>query len=281
MTGSALVVERRGRGPAVMLLHGYTGTARSISTVARALERDYEVIAPDLPGHGRSAMPARAGYGFDDCIDDLVATLVAGGHERAVWIGYSMGARLALGCAVRHPGRVAALVLVAARGGIADAAEREARRVADEALARRIETIGVEAFVDEWMAQPLFATQRSLGALALAEARRERLGNSARGLAASLRALGPGAQPAYFDQLAQVEAPVLLVAGALDPGFVEAARGLALLLPHAELREIADAGHAVHVEQPEALMRAVQDFLRRATAPAHDDRPIPVEETAT
>lgn len=86
MTGSALVVERRGRGPAVMLLHGYTGTARSMSTVARALERDYEVIAPDLPGHGRSAMPARAGYGFDDCIDDLVATLVAGGHERAVWL---------------------------------------------------------------------------------------------------------------------------------------------------------------------------------------------------
>lgn len=279
MTGNALAVERRGRGPALMMLHGYAGSARSMTTVARALERDYDIIAPDLPGHGRSAMPARAGYGFDDCIDDLVATLVASGHERAVWIGYSMGARLALGCAVRHPGRVAALVLVAARGGIADAAEREARRVADEALARRIETIGIEAFVDEWMAQPLFATQRSLGALALAEARRERLGNSARGLAASLRALGPGAQPAYFDQLAQVEAPVLLVAGALDPVFVEAARGLAGFLPHAEFREIADAGHAVHLEQPDAFMRAVQDFLRRA--PARDDRPIPVEETAT
>jgi 2-succinyl-6-hydroxy-2,4-cyclohexadiene-1-carboxylate synthase len=264
-----------------MLLHGFTGSARSMSSVAQALELDYEVIAPDLPGHGRSAMPARAGYGFDDCIDDLVATLVASGHERAVWIGYSMGARLALGGAVRHPGRVAALVLVAARGGIADAAEREARRVADEALARRIETIGIEAFVDEWTAQPLFATLRSLGPQVLAEARRARLENSARGLAASLRALGPGAQPAFFDQLAQVDAPVLLVAGALDRGFVEAARGLAGLLPRAELCEIADAGHAVHLEQPEVFMRAVQDFLRRALAPAHDDRPIPVEETAT
>ncbi len=282
MKGTPLRFERHGRGPALMLLHGFTGSGRSMATVARALEREYDIIAPDLPGHGPSSMPGGTDrYGFDDCVDHLVATLVAAGHERAHWFGYSMGARLALGCAARHPGRVAALVLIAARAGIADAAEREARRHADETLARRIEEHGVEAFVDEWMAQPLFATQRRLGPRFLAQARRERLTHSAPGLAACLRALGPGAQPALFDELPRITAPTLLVAGALDRKFVEAARDLAGRLPRAELCEIADAGHAVHLEQPEALVSAVRDFLRRASSPACDDYPIPHEENAT
>jgi 2-succinyl-6-hydroxy-2,4-cyclohexadiene-1-carboxylate synthase len=264
-----------------MLLHGYTGSARSMSHTARAFARDYEVLSPDLPGHGRTPIPSSpSGYGFDDCIDDLVATLAASGHARAHWIGYSMGARLALGCAARHPDRVASLVLVAGRAGIADAAEREARRRADEVLARRIETGGVQSFVDEWMARPIFASQRRLGADFLADARRERLAHSAQGLSASLRALGPGAQPPLFANLPHIVAPVLLVAGALDEGFVESARDLAARLPHAELCVIADAGHAVHLEQPEAFVRAAGEFLRRASSPAHNASTIPTEETA-
>ena len=280
MTGAPLHVERRGQGPALMMLHGFTGSARAMSQTAREFEQAYEVLVPDLPGHGRSAVPARReGYGFVDCADDLVATLTACGHERAHWIGYSMGARLALGCAVRHPERVASLVLVAARAGIADAAEREARRRADEALARRIETGGVESFVDEWMAQPIFATQRRLDPAFLAEARRERLGLGAQGLAASLRALGPAAQPPLFDELPRVAAPVLLVAGALDPAFVAAARDLAAWLPRGELCVIADAGHAVHLEQPAAFVRVAGEFLRRIQSPAHDANTIQIEET--
>lgn len=282
MSGTPLPVERRGSGPAIMLLHGFTGSARGMDAIAQAFEHDYDVIAPDLPGHGRSAaVSRRAGYGFDDCIEDLVATLLACGHQQAHWIGYSMGSRLALGCAVRHPQRVASLALVAARAGIEDAAEREARRRADQELASRIESAGLEAFAEEWTAQPLFATQRRLGAQFLAQQRVERLANDAAGLAASLRALGPGAQPSLFDELARITAPALLMAGELDPGFVAAARDLARRMPHAEIREIADTGHAVHLEQAAAFVHAVQDFLRRATAPARDEYPIPVEETVT
>ncbi|MGB5104308.1 MAG: 2-succinyl-6-hydroxy-2,4-cyclohexadiene-1-carboxylate synthase [Steroidobacteraceae bacterium] len=282
MNGAPLPVERRGRGPAIMLLHGFTGRARGMDEIASALQHEYDVIAPDLPGHGRAAaVGQRAGHGFDDCIDDLVATLLASGHQRAHWIGYSMGARLALGCAVRHPQRVASLALIAARAGIESAAEREARRRADEALALRIESAGLEEFVDAWMAQPIFATQRRLGAPFLAQQRAERMANDAAGLAAALRALGPGAQPSFFDELAGIAVPALLVAGELDHVFVAAARDLARRMPHAQACEIADAGHAVHLEQPAAFVHAVQDFLRRAPAPAHDEYPIPVEETAT
>lgn len=279
MSGSALPAVRRGRGPALMLLHGFAGSAGTLADVAGAFEQEYETIVPDLPGHGRSATVANAaGYGFDACLDDLVATLESTGHARAHWLGYSMGARLALGCALRHPGSVASLILVGGRAGIADHGAREERRRADEALADRIESLGVEAFLDEWLAQPLFDTRSRLDPGVLASDRRARLGNDARGLAASLRSLGPGAQPPLFDALSRVAVPVLLVAGALDTRFVELAHDLARRLPLAEVREIPDAGHAAHLERPEAFMRVARDHLRRTAGTASTDSSNPLQE---
>lgn len=282
MTGRVLAHERSGHGPALMLLHGFTGSGRSMAGVARAFERDFDTIAPDLPGHGRSLHePQAAAYDFDTCVDDLVATLDSAGHRRAHWLGYSMGARLALACAVRHPERVASLVLLAGRAGIADAQERAARRRADEMLAARIEEHGVEAFVDQWLAQPLFATLRRFGPGFVAREREARLANDARGLAASLRGLGPGAQPPLFDALPRVNVPVLLVAGALDERFVAAAHDLAGRLPRAEVRVIPDAGHAAHVERPDAFERVVHEFLRRVERPASSFPPHSVQEIAS
>lgn len=282
MSEGALHMERRGRGPALMLLHGFTGSGRSMAGVARAFDGEYETLVPDLPGHGRSVAAACVdGYGFEACLGDLVAALQSAGHRRAHWLGYSMGARLALGCAVRHPEFVTSLVLVGGRAGVADPAERAERRRSDDALAARIEALGVEAFVDEWLAQPLFATLARCGPELIADERRARLANDAHGLAASLRALGPGSQPPLFDELARVRVPVLLVAGALDGRFVELARELARLLPQAEVCVIPDAGHAVHVEQPAAFASVASDFLRRAAGPASSIPSRSVQETAT
>lgn len=279
MSAQVLHAGRRGHGPALMLLHGYTGRGAAMAPLARAFEHQFDTIAPDLPGHGHSV--SAASRGFDACLADLVATLEATGHRRAHWLGYSMGARLALAVALRHPESVVSLVLLAGRAGIEDPAERAARRAADEALAARIESIGVAAFVDEWLAQPLFATLARLGPAVMAGERCARLENDAQGLATSLRMLGPGTQPPLFAELPRLDVPVLLVAGEHDPRFVETARDLAGRLPRAELVIIPDAGHAAHVEQPERFQRVVAEFLRRAERPTHSV-PLPqVRETAS
>jgi 2-succinyl-6-hydroxy-2,4-cyclohexadiene-1-carboxylate synthase len=272
-----LHVALHGAGPPLVLLHGFTQTGRSLRGLAGLLGGRYETLAPDLPGHGRSA--GAAALGFDAAVQALVATLEAAGHRRAPWLGYSMGARLALGCAVRRPGSVSALVLLGGRAGIADAAERAARRRDDAALAARIEAGGMAAFVDEWLAQPMFDPLRRCGPGVLEKQRRDRLGQDAHAVAESLRNLGPGAQPPLFEALPRVSMPVLLVAGALDRRFVALARELAALLPQAEVREIADAGHAAHLEQPQAFARIVLEFLARATAPAPSSGLHSVEET--
>ncbi len=281
MSGRPLQFERRGKGPALVILHGYTGSAAGMRDLSQALAGEFETIVPDLPGHGRSVGRAEDGqYEFEQCLRDLAATLESAGHERAHWLGYSMGARLALGCAVRHPDSVASLVLIGARAGIADAAARQVRRREDELLALRIESDGIEAFVDQWMAMPLIATQQQMGAAFVAEQRRARLANDAHELAASLRGLGPAAQPPLFDELARVKVPVLLVAGELDRAFVDAGRDLAARLPAAETCEIADAGHAVHLEQRDTLVRVAMDFLRRASSPLQVTHSYFDQETA-
>jgi len=282
VSDGALYYERRGRGPALMMLHGFTGSGRSLDAVARPLARDFATIAPDLPGHGRSIGAADVGgYTFDRSVARLVATLGNAGHARAHWLGYSMGARLALACAVHFPQRVRSLVLVGGRAGIANPDERLARKRSDETLADQLETQGVEPFVDAWLSQPIFATQRRLGAEFMAGQRSERLANDARELAASLRGHGPGAQPPLFDQLERVAVPVLLVVGSLDQPFVDHARELARRLPDAEICEVAGAGHAVHLEQPLAFIESVREFLRRAASRAQSTHSIQVQETAS
>jgi 2-succinyl-6-hydroxy-2,4-cyclohexadiene-1-carboxylate synthase len=227
----------------VVLLHGFTQTGRSWAPVVAQLGERYRCFAPDLPGHGDAAERRPASF------DAVAAYLAALPFDSFVLCGYSMGGRLALDAALRHPGRVERLILIGASPGIADDAERERRRRADLELAGRIERIGVEAFADEWAAQPLLATQTRGVAAA---AREDRLRNTAPGLAAALRGMGTGVMTPLWDRLGELSMPVTLVAGELDQKF----RAIAEQMGVGELVVVEGAGHAVHLEQPHAVVDA-------------------------
>jgi 2-succinyl-6-hydroxy-2,4-cyclohexadiene-1-carboxylate synthase len=268
MDPGGAVFEVRGSGPPALLVHGFTGSASAWPPQLRSgLERVLRVIAVDLPGHGAAApRTAPEAWAFERVVDELCAVLDACGAERALWIGYSMGGRLALGAAALRPERVAALVLEGASPGLNAEAERAERRQSDEALARRIERDGLESFVAHWLAQPLFATQRALGPERLEAERRRRLRCDAASLAACLRGLGAGAQPPFWDALAKLHVPALLLAGALDAKFCAIARAMAERMPDARVRELAGCGHAAHLEDPEAWLRAVLRFAGQVRA---------------
>ena len=135
----------------LVLLHGFTQTGRSWQPVRHVLGARYRAVAPDLPGHG--AFARRRPASFAAC-DAYVRALTDAPFTLA---GYSMGGRIALHAALAVGNRIRRLVLVGASPGLADPQERARRRAADEALADRIEAIGVDAFAAEWAAQPLFA----------------------------------------------------------------------------------------------------------------------------
>lgn len=265
--GLALHVERDGNGPPLLLLHGFTGSTITWSVLRAALRDRFELVAVDLPGHGRSSAPAdSARYALPRTAGDLARVLDALGIARGAVLGYSMGGRTALQFALAHPERVSALVLESASPGIADPAERAARVASDEALAAAIERDGVEAFVDRWEQLPLWASQRHmLKPVARARLRAERLAQRAEGLAGSLRGAGAGVEPPVLDRLGAVAVPTLLIAGALDAKYVTLARAMAERLPSARVEIVPEAGHAVHLERPDAFAALVGGFL--ATVP--------------
>lgn len=252
-------MEERGTGAPLLLVHGFTGSVEAWGEeILSALADRHRVLAVDLIGHGRSSRPHDPDrYALQEILLDLLEVLDAADLDRARWVGYSMGGRVALAAAVLHPHRVASLVLESASPGLATEEEREERRRSDDALARRLESEGIEPFVDEWMALPLFATQRRLPEATLRAARERRLGNEPAALAACLRGLGTGSQPSFRDRFDQVRARTLVLAGARDRKFAALARRMAEGIPDATLRLVADAGHTVHLEAPGAWLDAV------------------------
>jgi 2-succinyl-6-hydroxy-2,4-cyclohexadiene-1-carboxylate synthase len=259
----ALNVELAGAGRPLLLLHGFTGSAAAWAALIPRLAQHMRTLAVDLIGHGRSDAPHDPErYRMERCVEDLLALLDALEVDSAAVLGYSMGGRVALHLAAAAPGRIAALALESSSPGIADVAERQARVTADEALANAIEREGVDAFVDRWEALPLFTSQASLPAHARARLRAQRLQNRAIGLANSLRGMGAGRQEPLWERLPTLDVPTLLIAGELDTKYCAITRHMAAALPNARHVIVRDAGHAVHLEQPDAFMNHVLDMFQ-------------------
>lgn len=244
-----LHADRDGHGPPIVLVHGFTQTGRCWGPEASDLATDHEVIRVDAPGHGRSA--------------DILAGLRTGGRliadqgGEATYLGYSMGARFCLHLALANPELVRGLVLVSGTAGIEDPEERSRRREQDLRTAARIKTDGLHAFLDAWLAQPLFAGLSEDKAF-----RAERLENTVTGLMSSLEQAGTGSQDPSWHRLSGLAMPVLVVAGERDEKFAALARRMADEIgANATLALIPAAGHAAHLEQPDAFLAVLRPWL--------------------
>jgi 2-succinyl-6-hydroxy-2,4-cyclohexadiene-1-carboxylate synthase len=252
-----------GAGEPVTVLHGFTLSGDSWRETISKMPAGWLWIVPDLRGHGATRMEPGAPCTMDACATDLRMLWDHLGIRRSHLVGYSMGGRLALHVAVRLPERVRSLLTLGANAGL-DPDARAARRESDEGLAARIQRSGVEAFVDWWSAQPLFAGLQRRGARFTARRRAERMRNRADGLAASLRGMGAGAMEPLWAELGRVGCPSTFVAGEDDHAYVASARRMAELVPGARLEVVPGAGHAAHMERPAAFARVLAAHLRWA-----------------
>lgn len=248
-----------GRGSALdtVWLHGFTQTRNSWMPLLEALSRNGRRgrrVRIDLPGHGES--PVATGDLWN-AADEVITTITGLGVESGVLVGYSLGGRTALHAAVTEPSCWRGVVLIGATAGLSDVAARTERRHSDEVLARRIEKIGVETFLDEWLAQPLFA-RLDARACDLDERRR----NTAAGLASSLRHHGTGTQDDLRSRLHELTMPALVLAGSFDTKFVAAGHDIVEAWGgDARFVEVPDAGHAAHLERPDVTARIIADWL--------------------
>jgi 2-succinyl-6-hydroxy-2,4-cyclohexadiene-1-carboxylate synthase len=262
INGLSFNIESTGNGPAIVALHGFTGSTKTWDEFVIGAKDRYTVITIDLLGHGQSDSPTNsARYDISNCINDVKAILTNLHVERTNWLGYSMGGRVALALALALPERTASLMLESASPGLSTLKERSDRIQQDSELADWIIEVGIKDFVQYWENLPLFSSQNSLPASQQKAHRAQRLTNSSVGLANSLRGIGTGIQPPVHQQLDKINFPTLMICGNLDLKFNRIAQEMHNSIQGSQFQEIRNAGHAPHFEKPYEFNQCVLEFL--------------------
>ena len=266
--GHRVAYRSAGSGPVLMLAHGITGTSATWERVLPALAKRFTVIAPDLIGHGESAKP-RGDYSLGAYASGLRDILVALGHDRATFVGHSLGGGVAMQLAYQFPERCERLVLVSS-GGLG----REL------GLALRAATLPGS----EWVI-PLLASRGLLGAGRALGGALERVGlragtdiaEMARGhatlsdretRAAFVHTLRTIVEPSgqrvdASDRLYLAEhIPFLIIWGERD-SMIPVAHGRAAheLVPSSRLEIFPDAGHFPQLDEPQRFIEVLTDFM--------------------
>jgi 3-oxoadipate enol-lactonase len=252
-----LACDDLGRGPCVVLLHGFPLDRTMWQAQREALAGRHRVIVPDLRGHGESP-PTEGTATLDALADDVLETLDALGVEGPFALGgLSMGGYVALSMAVRFPTRVGRLVLLDTRAG-ADATEAAQKR---RELADRVVREGsIEPVVEAFLPRVLGPTTQRTRPDRVESVRAMMRRTSIEGAAACLR--GMAERPDRTGDLPRMAMPALVVVGAEDAVTPpDEARAMADALPDARLVVIPGAGHLTPIEEPEATNQALAEFL--------------------
>jgi pimeloyl-ACP methyl ester carboxylesterase len=246
--GVNIYYEQRGNGPAVLLSHGYSASARMWQGQMEALSDRYHVIAFDMRGHDRSDSPEDSAlYSHELTVADMAAVLDACSAKRAVIGGLSLGGFMSLAFHLAHPERTIALMLFDTGPGYKKDAPRESWNKMANSFAAELEKKGLDA----------------AGAGAEVRVAHHR---SAKGLAHAARGMLAQKDGRVIESLPEIRVPTLVLAGANDKEFIPSTDYMAAKIPGAEKVILPNAGHAANIDQPAAFNAAVRKFLERVTS---------------
>lgn len=274
--GHRMAFRTAGEGPVVLLVHGMAGSSATWNHVLPALAQRFTVVAPDLLGHGESGKPRRGEYSLGAHANVLRDLLHVLGHERATFVGQSLGGGVAMQLAYQYPERCERLVLVGS-GGLGREVSMILRglalpgadylfplvcspavRDAGNLVAGWLHRIGLRA------APAVEEIWRSFASLADADCRKA--------FFRTLRAVvdvGGQAVTATDRLYLTSQVPALIVWGAQDP-FIPVSHAVAAheAMPGSRLEIFEDVGHFPHCEAPERFVEVLVDFIA-STEPAH------------
>ncbi len=233
----------------IVFLHGFLGDHRDWDLTIANLS-GHRCIAIDLPGAGQSEALSPGCDGFSVTRMALMECLRAMDIHRAHWVGYSMGARLALDLAIHHPKRVESLTMISGSPGLKDKEDRSERVDWEDDWARRFNHHPMRETVTDWYAQSLFDSFRNCAQFASVMERRTTQDPDQ--MARTLLLLGAGAQPSVWDRLSTLKAPLTIITGKSDMKYSKIAKEMLALNPNFKHHAM-PTGHCVHLES-DALM---------------------------
>jgi len=245
--------------PGLVCLHGFMGSGTDFMHLAEKLAAHFYVILPDLPGHGQSTgfCPTKT-WSIPFCAEAVAEAIRE--YAPLNLLGYSLGGRIALWLTLREPHLVKRLVIESALPGISGVRLRQERSAHDDALARQIKGQPLELFLREWYDQPLFAGISGHPDFEAMLARR--LNGRPRLLARALSEMSSGRMPDMWPKLASINSPTLLINGALDTKYAAVCERMQKENPSFIRKASMDAGHNVHLVQPEWFARNIINFFK-------------------
>ena len=237
-------------------LHGFTESDEVWQDVLSGTSIAHKCML--LPGHG--SKPCASNSDMTSVAAEMAAELPDEGTDL---LGYSMGGRIALRIALDHPKKVKRLILISSSMGVKEPAERQERQKRDDALAEILEEDGIGAFVAWWENNPAIKSAKPLDPNAEATLRSRRLNHDAAEMANACRCLGQGRMEPLWDRLHELQIPCLLIAGSHDTRYREMLHDAADIITDSRYRIVPVSGHAVHREQPDALIELLEEFLQQ------------------
>lgn len=242
--GVKLHYEVHGRGPVLLLSHGFSATARMWDGQIDALSRDHTLVLWDMRGHGASDYPANpAAYSEDATVADMAAILDAVGAKTAIIGGLSLGGYMSLAFHLRHPERCRALLIIDTGPGFKNDQARDAWNARSLDTAARFDAEGL--------------TPLATGTAERANSRHR----DASGLAHAARGMLTQRDAGVINSLPSIKVPSLVLVGSRDTAFLIATDYMAAKIAGSTKVVIDDAGHAANIDQPAAFNQAVLAFL--------------------
>lgn len=246
----------------ILFLHGFTGSSKEWKFIFNRLNKGFLPFAIDIVGHGSSDVPDGVSFYSAEAMSKQINLFLEKlGFKEVIICGYSMGGRAALSYYSNFPDKVIGLILESATPGIEEEKNRNKRIQNDELLARKIETEGVETFIDYWMNLPLFDSLKFIPEEKYSELIKWKKNNNPVGLCASLRGFGTGSMPVLWDKLDSINFPTMLITGHYDDKFTEINQHIAKKIKTAKHVIIRDCGHNAHLEKPEEFINLVNKYL--------------------
>ncbi|GMH01833.1 hypothetical protein Nepgr_003672 [Nepenthes gracilis] len=262
----------------VLFLHGFLGTGQDWIPIMKAISGTVRCISVDLPGHGKSKVQCCTNQDATeehklsvDAVAILLCKLIDYIAPRKVTlVGYSLGGRIALYMALRFSAKINGAVIISGSPGLRDITARKIRAAKDDSRARALISFGLRPFVETWYSGELWQSLREHPSFKQFVARRLQH-DDVHSLARALSDLSIGRQIPLWEDLKQCQTPLLFIVGDKDIKFKnitqdiynEVVQGIDGRGNVYEAMIVPNCGHAVHLENPLAIVHLVRQFWTR------------------
>jgi pimeloyl-ACP methyl ester carboxylesterase len=242
--GVSIYYEVHGKGPAILLSHGYSATSQMWQGQIEPLSKSHTLITWDMRGHGQSDSPKDQGaYSEEATVGDMAAILDAVGAKKAIVGGLSLGGYMSLAFNLKYPDRVRALLIIDTGPGYRKDEPRAEWNVRAERTAQGFERDGLSVLKSR-SKEMAMSTHRS-----------------AEGLARAARGMLAQRDDRVINSLPNIKSPSIVVCGSEDKPFIGASEYMAAKIPGARLVMIPQAGHAANIDQPKLFNESILGFI--------------------